>query len=171
MGNEEEIDLFQIKIQGIKVNYAVVCERKLWFFSKGVQMEKESDRVALGKVIQDWFFREEDERKEIPVGPIKIDILGELVKEVKLSDKIQEADRMQIMYYLWFLKKLNIEKKGVIKYPKQKKVEFIQLKEEDEKEVEKIIEVVKEVEKMKNPPSPVKKPYCRRCAYYELCWI
>ena len=167
---KEEIDLFQIKIQGIKVNYAVICERKLWFFSKGLQMERESDRVSLGRVIHDWFYRDEEDRKEIPIGPIKIDILGELVKEVKLSDRMQEADRIQILYYLWFLKKLGVKKKGVIKYPKKRKVEFIELKKEDEAKVEEIIDVVKSVEKMGTPPPPVKKSYCTKCTYYELCW-
>jgi len=172
MENKEgkEIDLFRIKIQGIKVNYAVICERKLWFFSKGVQMENESDKVSLGKVIHDWFFRDEEERKEIPIGPIKIDILGELVKEVKLSDRMEEADRIQILYYLWFLKKLGIEKKGAIKYPKKKKVEFIELKREDETKVEEVIDMVNKIEKMEKPPPIVKKPYCTKCAYYELCW-
>lgn len=166
----DKIDLLDIKIQGIKINYAVVCERKLWLFSKGIQMEKESDRVALGKVIHEWFFREEEERKEIELGAIKIDILGELIKEVKLSDRMEEADKMQILYYLWCLKKLGVNKKGVIKYPKQKKVEFIELTEKFEREIESLINYVEKIESLKSPPPIQKKPYCRKCAYYELCW-
>ena len=57
----QSVDISELKIQGIKVNYALICERKLWFFSKGIAMESDSERVLLGKFLHtiaysDYFF-------------------------------------------------------------------------------------------------------------------
>jgi hypothetical protein len=57
----QSVDISELKIQGIKVNYALICERKPWFFSKGIAMESGSERVLLGKFLHtiaysDYFF-------------------------------------------------------------------------------------------------------------------
>ncbi|MFZ8804397.1 MAG: Dna2/Cas4 domain-containing protein [Candidatus Calescibacterium sp.] len=57
----QSVDISELKIQGIKVNYALICERKLWFFSKGIALESDSERVLLGKFLHtiaysDYFF-------------------------------------------------------------------------------------------------------------------
>jgi len=41
----QSIDISELKIQGIKVNYALICERKLWFFLEGMAMESNLERV------------------------------------------------------------------------------------------------------------------------------
>ncbi|HDD43730.1 MAG TPA: Dna2/Cas4 domain-containing protein, partial [Candidatus Desulfofervidus auxilii] len=42
-------NLDTIRITGVKINYLYVCERKLWLFDRGISLEKESDKVLLGK--------------------------------------------------------------------------------------------------------------------------
>lgn len=46
---------------------------------------------------------------------------------------------MQLLYYLYYLKKLGIEKKGVLNYPKQRKKEVLELTPEGERKVEEAI--------------------------------
>ncbi|MCX7942697.1 MAG: CRISPR-associated protein Cas4, partial [Dictyoglomaceae bacterium] len=46
-------NLQNLKITGIKINYLFVCERKLWFFDRGIGMENTSDKVLLGKLIDE----------------------------------------------------------------------------------------------------------------------
>lgn len=43
--------------RGTQVAYAVVCLRKLWLFSKGIVLEQTSDRVALGKFLDETSFK------------------------------------------------------------------------------------------------------------------
>ena len=45
------IDIQNLNIQGIKINYYFICKRKLWLFSKGITMEQENDRVMSGKIV------------------------------------------------------------------------------------------------------------------------
>ena len=62
---------------------------------------------------------------------ISIDIVDSLsIREVKHSDKMAEANRMQILYYLYYLNKLGIYKKGILNYPRQRKKEFVELTSE-----------------------------------------
>ncbi len=161
-----------LKINGIKINYLYVCARKLWLFDRGIQMEKESDRVLMGKLTSKYSYPRE-KRKDILIDNlISIDIIGsDYIVEVKHSNKLSEADKIQILYYLYYLKRLGIEKKGIINYPKLRKREEIDLTEEKEKEVEKALFKANEILRMDKPPEALKKPYCKKCAYFLFCFI
>lgn len=102
---------------------------------------------------------------------ICIDIVdSNTIKEVKSSDKMQEADTIQILYYLYYLKSVGVIRKGTINYPKQRKREFIELTKENEKRVEKTLLEIDGILKRTNPPEIEKKSYCSKCAYYEFCY-
>ncbi|MGB9809640.1 MAG: CRISPR-associated protein Cas4 [Caldanaerobacter sp.] len=161
-----------LRITGIKINYLFVCERKLWLFDRGIGMEHTSEKVLLGKLLEDSSYLSEEKRKILIDDLICIDIISEdEIREVKYSNKMEEANRMQILYYLYYLKKLGIKKKGVLNYPKQRKREIIELTLEDERKVEDALYRVGEIIKMEKPPSVVKKSYCKKCAYYEFCFV
>ncbi len=101
---------------GTQVNYYFVCKRKLWMFSRQLNQEQSSDTVALGKLLHETSYARK--RKEIEIGPIKIDFLkGCEVHEIKKSKKIEKAHEWQLLYYLWFLKQKGIDAKGMIDYP------------------------------------------------------
>ncbi|MFN7065103.1 MAG: CRISPR-associated protein Cas4 [Aquificaceae bacterium] len=167
----ENFDFQTLKTNGIKVNYLYVCERKLWLFDRGIQMESNFDKVLLGRLLGDYSYLR-DENKEVLIDNlIKIDIIGrEEIREVKYSNKLAKATRIQVLYYLYYLKRLGIHKKGVINYPKIRKREEVELTPEVEREVENALIRVQEVLKMDKPPSIIKKPYCNKCAYYEFCF-
>ncbi|MDI1471657.1 MAG: CRISPR-associated protein Cas4 [Thermodesulfovibrio sp.] len=166
-----ELDFQSIKTNGIKVNYLYVCERKLWFFDKGIQMESNSDRVLMGKILGDYSYPYEKTKNILIDNLISIDIAEEdKIREVKYSNRLAHADRIQLLYYLYYLKQLGIYKKGIINYPKMRKKEEIELTEESEKEVEQALLKVKEITSFAVPPPIKKKPYCTKCAYYEFCF-
>mgnify|MGYP001228070086 CR=1 FL=1 len=103
---------------------------------------------------------------------INIDIVGDdEIREVKYSNKLAHADRIQLLYYLYYLKQLGIEKRGVINYPKMKKREEVLLTADAEKEVEQSLVRVRNILRMDKPPQLKKLPYCTKCAYYEFCFI
>jgi CRISPR-associated exonuclease Cas4 len=164
-------DFQNLKTTGIKVNYLYVCERKLWLFDRGIAMESRSDKVLMGKLLGESSYPREEKRELLIDNLINIDIAGdEEIREVKYSNKLAHADRIQLLYYLYYLKQLGIEKRGVINYPKMRKREEVVLTPEAEKEVETALIRVKEILEMEKPPALQRKPYCTKCAYYEFCW-
>lgn len=168
---DEEFDFAILKTNGIKVNYLYVCERKLWLFDRGIQMESGSDKVLLGKLLGEYSYPGQDKKEVLIDNLINIDIAGDdEIREIKYSNRLAHADRIQILYYLYYLKQFGIEKKGVINYPKMRKREEVELTPEAEKEVESALVRLQNILKMDRPPELQRKPYCAKCAYYEFCW-
>jgi CRISPR-associated exonuclease Cas4 len=60
---EGRLDFQSLKTTGIKVNYLYVCERKLWLFDRGIQMESKSDKVLMGKLLGESSYPKEDKRE------------------------------------------------------------------------------------------------------------
>lgn len=166
------IDLEQLNIQGVKINYYFVCKRKLWLFSKGITMEHNSDRVMTGKLVHENSYKRKKHKELLIDNLLKLDIVDDTyVREVKISSKMEKADKMQLYYYLYYLKKLGINKKGMLNYVKERRQEEIELTDEIEKEVEMVILDIVEITKNIKPPKLEKLPYCTKCAYYEFCYV
>jgi len=140
-----------IKVSGVRVYYFYTCHRQLWFFDKGISMEHNSEFVKLGKLLSSTSYPRKHKREIYIDGTIVIDIIeSESVIEMKLGNKLEEAQKMQLLYYLYYLKKLGINKKGILVYPKLKKREEIELKPEDEKEIENALVRIDEITKLKS---------------------
>jgi CRISPR-associated exonuclease Cas4 len=164
-------DFEHLKINGIKVNYYFICVRKLWLFSKGIACEHDSDKVYLGKLLHEESYSRHKKRGITLDNMINIDIInGNLLNEVKYSDKMEEADIIQIKYYLYYLKQMGIEKKGILSYPRQKKKEIITLSKEDEAIIEHILPLINNITLKDKPPEKIKNKYCTKCAYYGFCY-
>ncbi|AHF80397.1 CRISPR-associated protein Cas4 [Thermococcus paralvinellae] len=162
----------RLTIRGTEINYLFICSTKLWYFSKGITMEQESEWVDLGKFLHEKsYFGEE---KEVKIGPISIDFIkkGDIIEvhEVKKGKSMEKAHEMQALYYLYYLKKLGIKAKAILNYPKLRETRKITL-EGREKEVEEVIREVERIKALTKPPEPKKSRACKKCAYYELCWV
>ncbi|MCX7914540.1 MAG: CRISPR-associated protein Cas4 [Thermodesulfovibrionales bacterium] len=170
-GLTEGFDFQTLKTNGIKVNYLYVCERKLWLFDRGIQMESSSDKVLIGKLLGEFSYPREVAKEMLIDNLINIDIVGsDEIREVKHSNRLAHADRIQLLYYLYYLKQLGIEKRGVINYPKMRKRQEVILTSDAEKEVEFALVRVQEILSTDKPPQLQRKPYCAKCAYYEFCF-
>ncbi|AAC06658.1 hypothetical protein aq_370 [Aquifex aeolicus VF5] len=168
-------EITNLKFTGTQVAYYVICKRKLWLFSKGLSYESESEFVELGKLLDERAFKREKEEVEWGENPVKIDFLtgeeGLVVHEVKHSPKLEEAHVLQVKYYLWFLEKSGVKvSHGIIHYPKQRKVLRVELTQEDRKVIVEALENIQKVLLEEKPPEVIKKPYCKKCAYYEFCY-
>lgn len=163
---------------GTQVNYLVVCHRKLWLFSHGVEMERENDNVLLGKLIGGQSYSRA--QKEVAIDDrIVIDWVESQVgadgvltlHEVKKSRSFDKAHRLQVLYYLYYLKQKGIAARGEINYPLLRKRETVELTEEDETYIEKVLlEIENITSNLQAPPRLEKKQICRKCAYFELCY-
>lgn len=161
-----------LKVQGIKFNYYFICKRKLWLFDKGISMENNSDRVLQGKIVHENSYTKAKHKEKLIDDMIKVDILeDEKIREVKISSKMKKSDRMQVLYYLYYLDQLGIKKIGTINYVKEKRIEEIQLDKEGIKNVEETLMEIRTILDMKYPPKVEKLPYCKKCAYYEFCYV
>ena len=140
-------------------------------FSKGIAMENEHERVIEGKILHERAYPRLEDREILVDDAFKLDALdGEYIREIKLSSKMSEADRFQMLYYLYELKKRGVQKKGLISYTKERKTEEIELTEKDEVAIEKAIKEIYAIVHSASPPKLKKLPYCTKCAYYGFCF-
>lgn len=166
-----EVFLDSVRITGVKVNYYHVCKTKLWLFSHNINLEKENDSVAIGKMLHEDRYKKN--YKNITIDGISIDFVkaGKILEihEIKKSKRMDAADKAQLSFYLYYLKKKGFEATGVLNYPLLNKVERIELSPEDEIYIERDIEDIRKIV-LGSIPSPERKKICLKCAYQEFCF-
>jgi CRISPR-associated exonuclease Cas4 len=159
------------RVTGVMMQYYVVCERELWFFSRDIEIDRENPNIVRGAHVDDTAF--DDKRRNVSIGGwIAIDVLesGQVV-EVKPSSKLADPARLQLLYYLWYLDRVaGIEKTGVLAHPTERRRETVKLTEENETRVEEAIRGIYEVVTKGSPPPAEEKPFCESCAYHDFCW-
>jgi len=159
-------------LTGTQINYYLVCKRKLWLSTRDIGMEHTSDIVHEGKLIHEDSYNRM--KKEISIGDIKIDFIkkdsGVVIHEVKKSKKIEKAHLYQLLYYLFYLKNLGVEASGVIDYPLLRKREKVSLTPENESEILRIINGIREIIALPKSPDAERKKICGKCSYFEFCW-
>ena len=158
---------------GTQVNYFFVCKRKLWLFTRDIRFENENEYVQLGRLIDEFSYPRK--KKQIQIGNIKIDFVDSkqgVIHEIKKSRKIEKAHVWQLKYYLYWLKSQGIEGiTGEIDYPKLKKKETILLTKEDFSTFEEIFAEMKAILTMDLPPEVINRPFCKKCAFFEFCYV
>ena len=161
------------KITGMMIYYYFVCKRKLWYFSKGLSQEADDENVKIGKFIDENSYKRDEKHISID-ETINIDFLRHknVLHEVKKSKSIEEASIWQVKYYLYYLKQKGSEIKAAqLDYPLLKQTVEINLEQEDIDNLEKIQEDIKDILKNSLPPAISKKGFCKKCAYFEFCFI
>ena len=139
------------RITGVMIYYYFVCSRKLWYFCHQINMEDENENVQLGKLLDENSYKRDDKHIEID-GIINIDFIHEKneLHEIKKSKSIEEAG---------------------IDYPLLKKNVDVELSDEDCKKLDDIIKEIISVKNQEYPPKLEEKKICKKCAYYDLCFI
>jgi CRISPR-associated exonuclease Cas4 len=163
----------ETNVTGVMFNYHLVCHTKLWYFAHNIQMEQESDIVALGRLTHEEHYTRDTSKEEFTFAGIKLDRITPdgYVHEIKKSDIAQSAHTWQLKYYLWVLKENGFGRiNGVLEFPKQRKRVEVSLSVEDEKQIIQKIECIQQIISKSKPPAAKKIPFCRRCSYRELCW-
>jgi len=145
-------------------------------------MERENENVSIGKVISETTYKREkheveitDEIERIGVKIDFIDTRNKVVHEIKKTDSFEEAHKWQLLYYIYVLRQRGIDIcKGVIDYPKQRKITEVIFNDDNGKKLFEVIagvnDVCRQEEPLKVEETGVKKSVCRKCSYYELCY-
>ena len=161
-------------ITGTLINYYFHCKTQCWLHANRINLEDNSEDVRIGKVLHE-INEERSAKGEISIDNIKIDKLTkEYLTEFKKSDSDPEAVKWQVLLYLYKLKQKGIERKGKINYHEKNhntKTEIVELDEANEKELLEVLENIKKLINEPSPPPPKFENKCKKCAYYEYCFI
>ena len=163
---------------GTQVNYYAVCPRKLWLFTRDITMERESESVQVGKLLDEETYKREqkaialDDRVVLDWIELKDQADGsKLIHEVKKGRAVETAHRLQMLYYLYYLKSKGVAARGQIDYPLLKQSLCVELTPEATSELRIALkEIERIVESEDVPPRLTSKRFCEKCAYFELCW-
>lgn len=157
------------------MNYYFHCKRQCYLHGNRINLEDNSEIVQIGKAIHEERAAGSS-NSEIEIDNIKLDKLtAEYLTEIKKSDADEEAAKWQLYYYLYVLKSKGIERKGrlqfVEKNKSQTKTVILELSPEVELELKEYIAQIEDLLEQDTIPAVFNKAQCKKCAYYEYCYI
>ena len=160
-----------LRINGTIFYAYQVCPREAWFYAHRVNPPADHPLLELGRLVHEGAFGRD--RKEIFVDNlIKVDILRDtLIAEVKRSSRHRKAARMQLLFYLYYLKQTyGLELQGILLFPRERRKESVMLTGEDEQRIAALLEEMEAVLRRDTPPPAEWKSVCRSCSFLEICW-
>lgn len=160
-------------LTGTIVNYYVHCRRQCWLFANLLNLEDNSEDVRIGKVLHELKSQAKD---ELSIDSIKLDkITADYVVEMKKSDADLSAAKAQLIYYLVVLQDKGVVRKGQLvcleKENQTKSSYIIDLAEEDMQLLRQTYSEIVTFIHTSAPPAPIFAQKCKKCAYYEYCYI
>lgn len=164
-----------MKIGGTVINYYFHCKRQCWLFYNRINLEDNSEDVHIGRVIHE-IKSEKNKKSEIAIDNVKIDkITDDYLVEIKKSDSDTEAAKWQTLFYLKKLKDKGIYKKGKLEFDEKnkqdKKIVYLELTDEIEKQLENLMDIIENLITSDKIPDSENDKKCKKCAYYEYCYI
>ena len=165
-----------MQITGTQISYLHTCRRKLWLFSNQIQMEQTSEVVADGKFIGETTYEQRPGKYiQVELPGVKIDFYDAkegVVHETKRSAKMEQAHIAQVKYYLYVLEQNGIAANyGILEYPTQRHTERVDLTDEDRRDIEIWKLEIEEIVSREVCPGVINKPFCKRCSYYDFCYV
>lgn len=160
-------------MNGTLINYFFHCKRQCYLHGNRLNLEDNSEIVKIGRELHSEKNRSDD--CEIAIENIKIDKLTpKYLVEIKKSDADEEAVKWQVYYYLSVLKRKGIIRTGKVEYIEKNKKNhtiYYELTDEIEKELSKIEKEIEALLLSSEIPLAIKKNHCKKCAYFEYCYI
>lgn len=165
-----------MKITGTIINYYFHCKRQCYLFANRINLEDNSEDVRIGRVLHE--IRTKDNKDaEIKYENIVLDkVSSKYIEEYKKSDADTKAARMQLIFYLKQLQDKGITKEGKLIYNEKnkkdgKKTEIIELDDSNINKLNKCIEDIEQLVNQEKVPDVEKDKKCKRCAYYDYCYL
>lgn len=162
-----------MQITGTMIYYYFICHRKLWYFVNEITMEQNSELVSIGKVLDETSYQRE--KKSILIdNQINIDFIqnGAVLHEVKKTRSIEEAGEWQIKYYMYYLEERGVKEiEAKVDYPLLKQTKEVFLTQEDRVVLKKAVQDIEQILESEKIPKKLDEKICKKCAYYDLCYI
>lgn len=170
--DESTADSSEISITGIHFQYYLVCHRKLWLFSHNIRFESEHENVHIGRMLHKDRYRREKKEITIP-GAMAVDFIqtsdGLELCEIKKSRRLEPAHRLQMLYYLAYLKERGVAARGAIAYPLLNRRVPVFLDDTGIAEVNHAKAEIRRIISDVLPP-PERMGRCKKCAYEDFCF-
>ncbi len=161
------------QVTGLMIYYYFICHRKLWYFVNEIEMEQNSELVSIGKVLDETSYQRE--KKSILIdNQINIDFIqnGAVLHEVKKTKSIEEAGEWQIKYYMYYLEERGVKEiEAKVDYPLLKQTKEVFLAQEDRVVLKKAVQDIEQILESEKIPKKLNEKICKKCAYYDLCYI
>lgn len=162
-------------VNGTLINYYFHCKRQCYLHGNRLNLEDNSEIVKIGKAIHEEKSLG-SENTEISIDNIKLDKLtSEYLTEIKKSDSDIDAAKWQLIYYLKVLKEKGIIRKGKLEFIEKnksnKKIMIFELTEEIEIQLSIYVQEIERLIQDDKIPDVINKQRCKKCAYYEYCYI
>ena len=161
------------QVTGLMIYYYFICKRKLWYFANEIEMEQNSELVSIGRVLDETSYQRE--KKSILIdNQINIDFIqnGAVLHEVKKTKAIEEAGEWQIKYYMYYLEQRGVKEiEAKVDYPLLKQTKEVFLTQEDREILKKAIQDIEKILESDKIPKKLDAKICKKCAYYDLCYI
>lgn len=158
---------------GVMIYYYFICERKLWYFINEISMEQNNELVSIGKILDETTYIRE--KKNIMIdNTINVDFIknGAILHEVKKTKSIEEAGIWQVKYYMYYLENRGVKNvQAKIDFPLLRETKEITLEPNDRKVLENVIKNIEELARKEGPPQRIESKICKKCAYYDLCYV
>ena len=92
--------------------------------------------------------------------------------EVKKTKSIEEAGIWQLKYYMYYLGKRGVKNiSAKIDYPLLRETKEIILEDNDRKVLDDIEKNIEDIFKQETVPKCINKKICKKCAYFDLCYV
>ena len=159
-----------MRINGTLINYYFHCKRQCYLHGNRLNLEDNSEQVKIGKAIHEER-AENSTNSEIAIENICLDKLTkEYLVEVKKSDADPESAKWQLLYYLSVLKKKGILRKGKLEFveknKKDKRIIYLELTDEVEKQLFDYIQEIGRAARDKNITGVAVTDFNERDFYY-----
>ena len=162
-----------MNITGIMIYYYFVCQRRLWYFINQINMEQNSELVKIGKILDETTYTRE--KKQILIdNTINIDFIKNkaVLHEVKKTKAVEEAGIWQIKYYIYYLENKGVKNvKAKIDFPLLRETKEVILEDKDREILKNVIIHIEEIGKMDKPPEIIDSRICRKCSYFDMCYV
>lgn len=164
-----------MRVNGTLMNYYFHCKRQCYLHGNRLNLEDNSENVKIGKALHE-VKQEKLSESELEIENVKMDgLTSKYLVEIKKSDADIEASKWQILLYLKILKEKGVIREGKLEFTEKNKqtknIIYVNLNEENERLLEQYINEIEELLMHEEVPEVLNKASCKKCAYYEYCYI
>lgn len=173
-----------MKVNATLINLYTVCPRECWLHANGINMEHTSEIVYDGKLLHETSYPQRaDKYSEIELSADlngsdltgKIDFYDakeKVIHETKRGKSVEEAHTWQVKFYIWLLELNGVEGAiGKIEYPRLRKTSDVFLSQTDKDFLVEAVQNIQALIQQENCPPTINTKICKKCSYYELCYI
>ena len=159
-------------ITGTLIHYYVTCKREAWLYSRKISANQDDENIMMGRVLAEL---KEENLHQFPFSNLKFDRIGKqrghyLVTEYKKSMKNPDGAKMQLLFYMYLLKKTLKLKEINGKIISGKKVVYIEGSPKNFEKLENLLEEIKVFLQTPSPPPAIKITFCKSCGYRDYCF-